>query len=88
LLLAGLACMAAVSAKLSMLLALPFFMIYFFHNRALRQFLRYFVKGLLVGSFFTLLPFFLVSDAGVAMLLSNPEIGKIYRLPESTVIGR
>lgn len=80
LLLAGLACVAAISAKLSMILALPFFMIYLFHNRTLRQFLRYFIKGLLIGAVFTLLPFFIIADAGVAMLLNNPEMVKVYQL--------
>lgn len=80
LLLAGFACVAAISAKLSMVLALPFFMIYLFHNRTRRQFLRYFIKGLLIGVVFTLLPFFIITDAGVAMLINNPEMVKVYQL--------
>lgn len=77
---AGLACMAAVSAKLSMALALPFFLIYLLHNRAFRQFLPMFLKGILIGAVVMLLPFILISPSGVNMLLSNPEIGKVYRL--------
>lgn len=76
---AGLALMAAISAKLSMVLALPFFLIYVLHNRALRQFLPSFLKGAFLGGLVLMLPF-LFSDAGLSMLLNNPEMGKIYRL--------
>lgn len=76
---AGAACFAAISAKLSMVLALPFFLIYLFNNRALRQLLPQFVAGLLVGGAVLGLPF-LFSGSGLHMLLSNPEMGKVYRL--------
>ena len=77
--LAGIWFALSVSAKLSMILALPFFLIYLFNNRALRQILPKFLKGLFLGSFLTLLPF-VFSGNGLLMLLSNPEIGKIYNL--------
>lgn len=80
LLLAGVACVAAISAKLSMVLAVPFFLIYLLHNRAFRQFLPRFIKGMLLSAGGILLPFILFSNAGLSMLLSNPEMGKIYRL--------
>lgn len=70
---------AAISAKLSMIVALPFFAIYLFNNRALRKRLANFLSGfglsilLLGGGFF-------VSAAGIQMLLGNPEMGKIYQL--------
>ena len=76
---AGVACVAAISAKLSMVIALPFFVIYLMHNRALRQHLRYFAKGLAAGAVLLLLPF-LFSGAGVGMLFTNPEMRKVYRL--------
>lgn len=76
---AGIACIAAISAKLSMAIALPFFLIYLVHNRALRQHLQYLLKGLVVGAVLLLLPFML-SSAGVGMLFNNPEMGKVYRL--------
>jgi uridine kinase len=76
---AGIACVAAISAKLSMLIALPFFIIYLLHNHALRPYLRYFLKGLTVGAAALLLPF-LLSGAGVEMIFTNPELGKIYNL--------
>jgi uridine kinase len=76
---AGALLAAAISAKLSMIVALPFFAIYLFNNRALRKRLPNFISGfglsilLLGGSFF-------VSAAGIQMLLGNPEMGKIYQL--------
>jgi uridine kinase len=76
---AGAVCMAAISAKLSMVIALPFFIIYLLHNRPIRHHLQYFVKGLVAGAVVTILPF-LFSGAGVGMLFTNPEMGKVYQL--------
>lgn len=80
LMLAGIMFFAAISAKLSMILALPFFVIYLLHNRALRQLLPQFISGIIVGSVVMLAPFFLFSQSGVSMLFSNPEMGKIFLL--------
>lgn len=75
---AGALCAAAVSAKLSMVLALPFFLIYLTRNRALRQLSPAFIRGVaLAGALFGL-PF-LCSDAALRMLLNNPEMGKVYQ---------
>lgn len=76
---AGIACMAALSAKLSMVLVLPFFVIYLLHNRALRRFLPQFAAGITIGMGVFILPF-LFSDGGLSMLFSNPEMDKIYLL--------
>ncbi len=76
---AGALCMVAISAKLSMVLALPFFLIYLFNNRALRQILPQFLTGLLLGGALLILPF-LFSGSGLLMLFSNPEMGKVYHL--------
>lgn len=76
---AGAACMAAVSAKLSMVLALPFFLIYFYNNKAMRQYLHDFLIGFAICALVFLLPFAL-SPGGRFMLLSNPELDKVYRL--------
>ena len=76
---AGALCMVAISAKLSMVLALPFFLIYLFNNRALRQILPRFLTGLLLGGVLLILPF-LFSGSGLLMLFSNPEMGKVYHL--------
>lgn len=75
---AGLLCGAAISAKLSMVLALPFFLIYLFQNKALRSELRAFAKGLGIAFVALGLPF-LLSHAGMYMLLHNPEMGKVYQ---------
>jgi len=82
-LLAGLTFVAAISAKLSMVIALPFFLIYFLNNRMIRQFLPLFTKGLLLGASLMLLPFALFSHSGISMLLSNPEMSKVYELTVS-----
>jgi uridine kinase len=75
---AGIALLAAISAKLSMVLALPFFLIYLFNNRSMRQLMRDFLMGLLIGGAMLLLPF-IFSSHGLHMLFSNPEMGKVYR---------
>ncbi len=76
---AGFLCMAAVSGKLSMVIALPFFVIYFVNNRAVRQLWPRFVLGAAVGALLFAVPF-LLSQAGMFMLFSNPEMDKVYRL--------
>lgn len=75
---AGLLCGAAMSAKISMALALPFFLIYLFQNKALRSELSSFSKGLGFSFLIFGLPF-LFSRSGVNMLLHNPEISKAYQ---------
>ncbi|MGI4855811.1 MAG: uridine kinase [Janthinobacterium lividum] len=73
----GLFFVAALSAKLSMVLALPFYFVYFYHNRSVRQLAGYFIKGLGIGFLLFLLPF-LWSKEGIYMLFKNPEMGKVY----------
>jgi len=68
---AGILMAVAVSAKLSMVVALPLFLIYLLHNRSLRQFLPPFIEGLAIGGILSIVPF-LFSSAGISMLLSNP----------------
>jgi len=76
---AGVFCAAAISAKLSMIVALPFFAIYLFNNKALRQRFSAFILGFFACALVLGVPF-LFSAAGLHMLFSNPEVGKIYRL--------
>lgn len=76
---AGVLCIAAVSAKLSMILAMPFFVIYLLHNKTIRRFMEDYLKGVLAASVVLLLPFGL-SSAGISMVLDNPEMDKVYRL--------
>lgn len=77
--LAGVFCIAAVSAKLSMIIAIPFFIVYLLHNNAVRSFTADYLKGVLAASIGLLIPFSL-SSAGTSMVLGNPEMGKVYRL--------
>jgi uridine kinase len=74
---AGVFCIAAVSAKLSMVLALPFFAIYLFNSRPLRRRLPDFLKGAGIATVLLAVPF-LFSTAGLHMLFSNPEMVKVY----------
>ncbi|MBT8544353.1 uridine kinase [Polynucleobacter paneuropaeus] len=78
LLLSGTFLMAAISAKFSMILSFPFFLIYLFNNRNLRQIFRKYIAGLSIGFFIFFAPF-LGSQAGLSMLSSNPEIDKVYQ---------
>jgi uridine kinase len=82
--LSGVLLMTAISAKLSMILALPFFFVYLFNNRSLRQISLRFITGLAVGFGIFFLSF-LWSRAGLSMIISNPEIDKIYQLSVSLV---
>lgn len=77
--LAGALLAAAISAKLSMIVALPFFAIYLFNNRALRKRLPNFLASFGLTVLLLVVPY-LFSAAGIQMLLGNPEMGKIYQL--------
>lgn len=79
LLLSGIVLAAGISAKLSMILSLPFFLIYLFHNRNLRQITNQYAAGLTIGLTIFFVPF-IFSEAGLSMLASNPELEKIYQL--------
>ncbi len=70
---------AAVSAKISMLLTLPFFIIFIFQNKSLRRFLLVFVCGLLSAIAVLFFPL-LFSSAGIDMIFNNPEIHKLYQI--------
>jgi hypothetical protein len=61
-----------------MALALPFFLIYFFHNKPIRQLFWPFVKGFLIAGLIFIAPF-LVSSGAMQMIISNPEIPKLYQ---------
>jgi hypothetical protein len=76
---AGVLCGAAISAKLSMLLAVPFFCIYLYGNRALRLFFFQYLISLAAVTLLLCGPFFLFTS-GPQMLLHNPEIGKVFQL--------
>jgi uridine kinase len=67
----------AVSAKLSMVLAVPFLVVYLFQNKRLNVFFRPFALSLIAASIVLQLPFML-SWGGRQMLFGNPELGKVY----------
>lgn len=69
----------AVSAKLSMLVTVPIFLIYFLNNRPLRSRFIGFLKGFLLVSIALWVPFFL-STSATSMLVNNSELGKIFKL--------
>jgi uridine kinase len=77
-LVAGLLSVAAVSAKLSMVLAVPFFCIYLIRNKSVRHFLRRYISGLALGAP-VLLVQWMVAPSSVAMLFGNPEFKKAFQ---------
>lgn len=70
---------AAISAKLSMVVAAPFFLIYLCNNRPLKKYLQKFLLGFGISLLILGLPF-LLSQSGIRMLIGNPEVRKIYEL--------
>lgn len=74
----GVLLICAISAKLSMGLALPFFLIYFFHNKPIRQLFPLFAKGFFFAGLIFIAPF-LISSGAMHMISSNPEIPKLYQ---------
>ncbi len=76
---AGLCCAAAVSAKLSMVLALPIIIIYLVRNKSTNVLLAPFTAALMGGVTILGIPF-LASSAAVDMLASNPEMVKVFSL--------
>ena len=69
----------AISSKLSMIISLPFFLIYLYNNKSLRIKVIGFFKGLIITSVILGTPFILSSD-GINMLFGNPEVSKIFTL--------
>jgi uridine kinase len=76
---AGLCFGAAISAKLSMVLALPFFAIYLLRNKAVRRFVPAFAKGLALSLVVLCVPFAL-SGSAMDMLVHNPEMRKVFQV--------
>lgn len=67
----------AVSAKLSMILAVPFLLVYLFHNKRLHVFFRPFAAILVLALVALQVPYIL-SAGGRTMLFDNPELAKVY----------
>ncbi len=77
--LAGSLLAAAISAKLSMVVAVPFFAIYLFNNQALKQHALKFLVGFGISLLILGVPF-LFSGTALQMLLGNPEMRAVYQL--------
>ncbi|MFC0240115.1 hypothetical protein [Rhodopseudomonas telluris] len=75
--LSGFVMAAAISAKMSMLIAVPFVFVYLANNWAFSADAWTYAKGLLLGVAVWCVPF-LASSAAMAMLFHNPEIAKVY----------
>jgi uridine kinase len=76
---AGIIFSLSISAKLSMLIALPIIFIYLLNNKSLRVYLNEFLAGLLLSAIILFAPFILSNEA-VSMVIGNPEFAKIYKL--------
>lgn len=69
----------AVSAKFSMIIIIPIFLIYLFNNKSLRRNIKDYIIGLVLGVIILNFPF-LINQNGLIMLFTNPEIKKIFEL--------
>lgn len=78
-LISGLLLACAISAKLSMALVIPFYLIYFLHNKSIRPLGAAFLASFLASIVLFEAPFVL-SNSAIFMLLSNPEMPKLYQL--------
>ena len=76
---AGVTLALAASAKLSMILTVPFFLVYLYTNPAVRQHAIQFYVSLTITSLI-IASFFLVSQNGMSMLFNNPEMGSAFKL--------
>lgn len=76
---AGIVFSLSISAKLSMLIALPVIFIYLLNNKSLRIYLNEFIAGLLLSAIILFFPFILSTEA-ISMIAGNPEFTKIYKL--------
>lgn len=76
---AGVILGAAFAAKLSMVLALPFVLIYLVRNNRLRRFSPKFIAAVVITTIVVQGPF-LLSSAVRSMVLDTPEAEKIYAL--------
>lgn len=69
----------AISAKLSMIVVLPFLILYLFKNKPLRHLILNFLLGLSITIVILGIPFIL-STSAMEMLVGNPEMSKILSL--------
>ena len=69
----------AISAKLSMLIVLPFVILYLYNNKPLRHLIYDFSIGFIIAFGLVVLPF-LFSSSALMMLFNNPEMKNILSL--------
>ena len=79
---AGFLCITAVSAKFSMIISIPFFLIYFIQNKRLCNQFTKLILGMTIAILIFELPYFM-SKAALDMLQSNVEMNKIYQFSAS-----
>jgi uridine kinase len=75
----GAASAAAISAKLSMIVATPFFLLYLHHTKSLRGLLPTFLLGTTAAGLVLGVPFVL-SPGAMRMLVENTELAKVFAL--------
>ena len=73
---AGVVLAAALSSKISMIVAAPLILIYLLNNNALRSSIRPFMASVIMASTVFFLPFIASQDAA-KMLFGNPELMKV-----------
>ena len=76
---AGAVCALAVSAKLSMVVSVPFFLVYLHNGKLLRSHLPAFLAGLSLSLLCVIGPS-LLSPSNMHMLWENPQMQNIYQL--------
>ena len=76
---AGAVCALAVSAKLSMVICIPFFLVYLHNGKLLRPHLPAFLAGLSLSVLCVIGPS-LLSPSHIHMLWDNPQMQNIYQL--------
>lgn len=69
----------SISAKLSMLVALPFIVIYLYNNKAHRRHIKSLVLSTIIFGSALAFPFIL-SESAMTMLFGNPEMAKAFHL--------
>ena len=76
---AGAVCALAVSAKLSMVICVPFFLIYLYNGKVLHRHLPAFLAGLSLSALCVIGPS-LLSPGNLHMLWQNPQMQNVYQL--------
>tara|TARA_Y100000741_G_scaffold365181_1_gene360130 strand:+ start:39095 stop:41143 length:2049 start_codon:yes stop_codon:yes gene_type:complete len=76
---AGVFLVLAISAKLSMIIAFPFYLIYFLRNKSIRQLINPFIIGIFLSGSVVLLPSLFSLGSMNMIFFLNQEIDNIYQ---------